>query len=331
MKKSAAGARGSLRRQILVPFLATVLASLLAVIWYASDTLTDSARARAREALQGRAAEQAEAMSGLLLRARSVARSGTGIAHAFLQNENGFDRDLFAQVLRKELINNPDYIGFFGGFQADFDGQDRRYAGTDLGDEKGRFLLYAARDDKGVARTAIAPLTGSDAEKIWYDHPLQTRRTILTPPYLDDVLGVPTLMASIATPILDLADEAIGVISVDIPLTTLQKRAAEIKTYAGGSAMVVSHDDKWVATPDDAAVSRPVDNPELLRLLTDVRAGGSILRAMADPVTGVPSLVSATAFGVDGVAERWVLIVSAPESEVMAEAVRARWMMLAVG
>ncbi|WP_019645489.1 methyl-accepting chemotaxis protein [Novispirillum itersonii] len=322
---------GSIRRQILVPFLATVLASLLAVIWYASSTLGDASQSRAQDTLRSRANEEGESMGAMLLRAAAFSRSGASIAHAFLQKEGGFDRVLYSQVLLKELHDNPDFIGFYGGFEPNFDGQDARYAKTPMGDDAGRYLIYAARDAKGQAGITVAPMTGDPAEKFWYDLPLKEKRTVITPPYEYEVMGTPTLMTTISSPTLDLQGKPVGITTVDIPLTTLQKRAAQVTLYDTGHAMVVSHDGKWVATPDKASIGKVVENKEILSLLSDVKKAGSALRAMADPATGVPSLVSATAFGVDGVAERWVLIVSAPESEVMAEAVRARWMMLAVG
>ncbi|GAB3128675.1 methyl-accepting chemotaxis protein [Novispirillum itersonii] len=322
---------GSIRRQILVPFLATVAVSLVAVIWYASATLGDLAQSRARDTLSSRSAQEAETMGGMLLRAAAFARSGTGIAHAFLQKEGGFDRALFGQVLLKELTDNPDFIGFYGGFEPNFDGQDARYAKTDLGDDTGRYLIYAARDDKGKPGITIAPMTGDAAEKFWYDMPMREKRTVITPPYMYEVMGTKTLMTTLSSPVTDVAGKPVGITTVDIPLTSIQKLAAEVKLYASGYAMVVSHDGKWVASPDATLIGKTVENPALQALLTDVRSKGAVQRAMPDPASGVPSLISATQFGVDGISERWVLIVSAPEAEVMAEAVQARWTMLAVG
>ncbi|GAB3124043.1 methyl-accepting chemotaxis protein [Novispirillum itersonii] len=322
---------GSIRRHILLPFLAVMAAGQGLVIWYASVSQEEAARNRAAEYLSSRAAQEAETMDDLIVRAAALSRAGAQTAAALLQASGGFDRALNGEILRRNLTDNPAFIGVYTGFEPAFDGQDARYAGTELGDADGRYLLYATRDAVREPTLTILPMTGDPSEESWYGQPMQERRTVLTPPYLYEVLGIPTLMVTVATPVINRIMVAVGVSTVDIPLTSIQKQAAAVRLYDSGYVAVVSHDGQWVAFPDEKLIGKVVEPQALRDLVLHPPGSRGALHRMPDPVTGVPSLISTATFGIEGVEERWTLLAFVPEAEVMAAVTEASRTMLGVG
>uniref|UniRef100_UPI0030DA9AAF methyl-accepting chemotaxis protein n=2 Tax=unclassified Pseudomonas TaxID=196821 RepID=UPI0030DA9AAF len=141
--------------------------------------------------------------------------------------------DLTRQV-RSALEANRSLLGIYVAFEPNaLDGKDDLFADQEnLGsNDKGRFSIYWSQGDDGeLSSEAMTEENLNDTTpgisgapyNAWYSCPLQQKKVCLLDPYIDDADGVKTLMTSIAFP-LEQGGKVIGVLGVDISLTSLQE------------------------------------------------------------------------------------------------------------
>ncbi|RDY30857.1 methyl-accepting chemotaxis protein, partial [Lachnotalea glycerini] len=85
-----------------------------------------------------------------------------------------------------------------------------------------------------------------------YKQSLTSLDTKITDPYYDEVSGL--VMSTCSTPIIGEDSKLIGIITVDIELTTIQTIVNEIKIGQNGKAMLLNSDGLYLACADEAKV-----------------------------------------------------------------------------
>jgi methyl-accepting chemotaxis protein len=320
----------TIRRQILVPTLAIITISLLLIMTFAARSLTDLAAERADEALANSAGQGAGFLETLISQAVMQTTAHAAAAEVQLAGtEQTFSRKTFAQTLLHELEQRPDYTGLYAGFEPNFDGHDSQYVNSDLGDDKGRFLIYASRGANGVA-LSIEPLTGAPGEDEWYAKPMREKRTLITAPYPYEVQGKPTVLVTVSTPIFDRTNKPVGITTVDVSLKALTRKMETLTVYDSGRTFAISHDGTWVVAPTAEQAGHPVQDSNILNMVKQARENGKA-EGVITTAQGEEMEVAAQAVVVPGISETWVSLVMAPASEVMAEAHHTLWILMAVG
>ncbi|MDO4800139.1 MAG: methyl-accepting chemotaxis protein [Bacillota bacterium] len=139
------------------------------------------------------------------------------------------NREEIIYMLGRSLRANRNIVGHGCGFEPNkFDNRDSMNRGkTETGsDENGRYLPYVTLNSNDDF--AVDVLTGYDipGEGDWYIVPMKTSLPHVTEPYMYEVNGVPTLMFTIASPIL-VRNNPVGVVTADISLHPVQDRFME--------------------------------------------------------------------------------------------------------
>jgi methyl-accepting chemotaxis protein len=319
----------TVRRQILIPTLAIIIISLLLIMTFAARSLIGLADQRAAETLANSAGQGAGMLESLI--SQAVMQTSAHVATAEVQlaaSGQSFDRENYAKTLLHELKQRPDYTGLYAGFEPNFDGQDSKYSASDLGDAKGRFLIYASRGASGEA-LSIEALTGDPSEDQWYGKPMREKRTVITPPYVYEVQGKATLMVTISSPIMDKTGKAVGITTADVSLQALTNRMSKLSVYDTGHTYAVAHDGTWVVAPQAGQAGSAVKNDDILRLIKQARQNGVAQATFINNGNQVEAV--ARSITVPGIAEEWVSLVMAPTSEVMADARNTLIILLVVG
>jgi methyl-accepting chemotaxis protein len=319
----------SIRARIAYPMVALITLGVSGLVGYSSLSQFASARADAVARLHDFARSQAAPIADFVGEAARVARVDAEWSGA-LAGRKALDRAAYAGVLADILRDYPAFTGVYSGFEPDFDGRDKDHAGTELGDEKGRFLIYASRDGDGKTALSIAPMTGDAAEETWYHKPMRERRDTVTSPYPYEVGGKKVLLSTLASPILA-NGKAIGVATVDLALSSIQERVSAIKPLGVGRAALISADARWVAGSNGALLGETVADGGLTSALAIVQKGEEAEAVLADPETGDEELMVMVPLRFGNAPEVWGFAVSAPLSAVLAEAATTRDRMILVG
>jgi methyl-accepting chemotaxis protein len=161
------------------------------------------------------------------------------------------------QQLQDAAESSANLLGVYAVFEPNqLDGEDGNYQGsTALGaNDKGRFSSYWARVDGKVSLEVMneamladkSPTANGGVENFWYSCSIQSRALCLLEPYLDEVGSQQVLMTSVTAPLLEQGN-LLGMVGVDISLTTLQSLVEEMdKTlYDGqGKVLLLSHEGR---------------------------------------------------------------------------------------
>ena len=139
----------------------------------------------------------------------------------------------------------PQYSNVFGAWMCEV--IDSTSPKPTFGDEglnkEGIFTPYWTKNDNGEMQFSTFSINPNDE---FYRYVLETGKPVITAPHL---VNSKNLVTSISVPI-KVEGKVVGMAGTEIRLNDLTSRLAEIKPFAAGSVMLVSHDGKWLAHPN---------------------------------------------------------------------------------
>jgi methyl-accepting chemotaxis protein len=304
----------------LVPLAVLVVG---AMTWLAVTSMTDAQRDAAYDGLRQQAAARANAFDTRLQQPVSIAHS----LAASLEEYRSASRAEVSAMVRRIAERNPDVASVYVAFEPDaFDGRDAAAPESASRAEGGRFAPYWNRLGGKLALEPLVDLDSSD----YYTIPKQTRRdTILEP----DLYGGELLNAFLS-PILD-GDRFRGIAGVDLTLGQMHEDVSKIHALDSGYAFLVSNAGTFISAPDKKLIGKKTlqqvgeqtGNAEIGAIASAVKAGKAGHVQTIDPFTGKRSEL----FWTPVASGDWGLVLSAPTSEVMAQANALRTKLLIAG
>ncbi len=230
------------------------------------------------------------------------------------------DRRAVEAMMKVVIASNPNIVGLSVGMEPGaFDGKDG---------ESGRFIPYAFRKPDGAPSIETLGMTAADGAGEWYDKPVRQNRPRVLDPYAYTVDGKSVLMTTAVGVVHDKAGAAIGMAGVDMGLSQLQAFAGSLAPLGVGQIMIAAG-GSWVAHPDTGLLGKPIDQPEIAKLVeASDRVDGPVVE-LGKGKDGARDFVSAVPVRFPGIAERWHLIMTIPQDAALAGARAALNMMIA--
>ncbi|NMM46612.1 HAMP domain-containing protein [Rhodospirillaceae bacterium KN72] len=244
---------------------------------------------------------------------------GMSYAEQSILTSGAPDRTAMARVVETTLAANPGYVGAGIGIDSDVAGNDTDHVGSPYNDDKGRLVPYFFHDDGAVAWESLV-MGGDSGSELWYDLPKNTRREVVTDPYLYPVGGVDVLMTTAAVPFYDGKNAAVGVTTIDMALSDIQDRLSQIAVFDTGNVSLVTATGLWVSNPDSGLLAQPIADGELLNLVRRLEPGTPVTATIANPETGDAHFVAITPVNFGASDTVWGVVVSAPVPEMLADA-----------
>ncbi len=184
---------------------------------------------------------------GALDTASTLAQTLSGIKDEALALE--LDRDAVNGLLKIIIARNPQFVGVFTAWEPNaFDGMDRGFLGDEGHDKTGRFIPYWHRNADGEIK--VKPLVGyaEEGRGDYYLLPRKTKNEHIVEPFVEAVLGQPTLVTSLVAPI-TVGETFYGIVGITMRLDLLQKGVDDVENLYDGAGLifVVSHNGTLVA------------------------------------------------------------------------------------
>jgi methyl-accepting chemotaxis protein len=257
-------------------------------------------------------------------------RSAQDLASAFSSQRTAgaVHRDDVNNILAGVLRGNPSYLGTWSGWEPNgVDAADRRFVDPKTTNNAGRFLPYWYRTDSGID---VSPLVDYDTPGAgdYYLLAKNSKAPKVVNPYLYDVGGKPTLMTSLAAPIM-VRDAVVGVAGIDVALSTLQQQVGAIKPYDTGYAVLLTGSGNIVAHPDSALVGKELDAASARSAAAASEKGKTVRLTGIDPRSNADALQLFVPVRV-GEQDTWTLVVSMPTEQVLAASATLRNVILTV-
>ncbi|OON38861.1 chemotaxis protein [Izhakiella australiensis] len=312
------GRKGKLstRAQMLIAGALTITLGFTVTIGLLSWQSSSQQKMLAEKYLGEIAQTSALQMQRELDYARDVAHN-LGLSLIALPGVGITDRKVVDKLTEYALRDNPNYLSVSVIFEPNaFDGRDAEFNGKPGQAPEGRYAWFVDRDAAGNynMHALLSYLKPGDGD--YYLVPQRTRKDALIEPYSYAYNGVPTLLTSVVSPVLDNGQLKV-VVTSDISLASLQQRVGKIRPWQGGGyAMLLSSDGKVVSYPDKSLAGKVFKGP------TDGYSEGITQRD--DKVLGEPALVTWRKITIGNSDKSWYLGVVAPVSMVMAAATHQR-------
>lgn len=314
----------SLRFQLLFSVAVIVLLGFAITVGVITTQAASAQRHAAMLYAQELAERQASEARNRLEHALSAA---TTLAHALaeLKTNGRTDRDAANDILRGVLAGDEGFLGVWSGWEPNaFDGQDSTFAGKPGHDNTGRFVPYWNR---GGGNLQVEPLVGYDksGDGDYYQLAKKGRKPVLLEPYSYAVAGVPTLLTTVAVPIM-VRGEFMGVAGIDIALSDFQVMVEAIRVMDVGRVSLISNGGFFVGDPNAQLVGKAMESGDLFdQARSAIRSGQSFKLQTNNAELGtvtqlyVPVRVGATE-------TPWSFRAELPQSKIMEAVVRLQWM-----
>jgi len=317
-----------LRWQITLSALVVFVVGVAALVVFSTSSQMRDARKTAEALMRETAGSESlivqDTVGRALLTARTMGQSMTGLFQA-----GRADRDDFTHIARAGLISDPSFFGAAIGFDAGWpEGNDEPFVGHPASDGRGRLVPYYYKSGGGIGYEAM-DMSDAAATESWYQAPMQSRRLVITPPYIYPVEGKDVLMSTASAPVLDKTGIARGVVTIDVTMDTIAHHLSGIRPFGAGYAVLLSHDGQWVSHPEAGRVGKPNDSAIFREALTETAAGRTFARTIDDGITGEAALAVVVPVPLPGVDTVWAFGLIVPESALLADARATRnWLML---
>ncbi|ELY4544252.1 methyl-accepting chemotaxis protein [Cronobacter sakazakii] len=314
MARQSVHKKMSTRAQMLLTGALTITLGFVVTIGVLSWQSSNEQKSLAESYLRQIAQSEALKIQQELNYARDVAHN-LGHSMASLPRAGITDRKVADQLLEGALRDNPNYLSISVIFEENaFDGRDAEFDGKPGQAPKGRYAFFVDHGQSGNYQfhPLLSYLTPGQGD--YYLIPQKTQKDTLIEPYSYAYNGVPTLLTSVAAPIVS-DGQLKGVVTSDISLASLQEKVNQIKPWEGGGyAMLLSTAGKIVSYPDKKLTSKPFPG--------DTAGFTSKVVEQDDPILGEKALVTWQPVTIGNSTDKWYLGIVAPVSQVMAAANR---------
>ncbi|EOV0614006.1 methyl-accepting chemotaxis protein [Cronobacter sakazakii] len=314
MARQSVHKKMSTRAQMLLTGALTITLGFVVTIGVLSWQSSNEQKSLAESYLRQIAQSEALKIQQELNYARDVAHN-LGHSMASLPRAGITDRKVADQLLEGALRDNPNYLSISVIFEENaFDGRDAEFDGKPGQAPKGRYAFFVDHGQSGNYQfhPLLSYLTPGQGD--YYLIPQKTQKDTLIEPYSYAYNGVPTLLTSVAAPIVS-DGQLKGVVTSDISLASLQQKVNQIKPWEGGGyAMLLSTAGKIVSYPDKKLTSKPFPG--------DTAGFTSNVVEQDDPILGEKALVTWQPVTIGNSTDKWYLGIVAPVSQVMATANR---------
>ncbi|WP_105662802.1 methyl-accepting chemotaxis protein [Cronobacter dublinensis] len=314
MARQSVHKKMSTRAQMLLTGALTITLGFVVTIGVLSWQSSNEQKSLAESYLKQIAQSEALKIQQELNYARDVAHN-LGHSMASLPRAGITDRKVADKLLEGALRDNADYLSVSVIFEENaFDGRDAEFDGKPGQAPKGRYAFFVDHDQAGDYKfhPLLSYLTPGQGD--YYLVPQKSQKDTLIEPYSYAYNGVPTLLTSVAAPIVS-DGQLKGVVTSDISLASLQQKVNQIKPWEGGGyAMLLSTAGKIVSYPDKKLTSKPFPG--------DTAGYTSNVVEQDDPILGEKALVTWQPVTIGNSTDKWYLGIVAPVSQVMAAANR---------
>ncbi|MDO6407074.1 methyl-accepting chemotaxis protein [Pantoea phytobeneficialis] len=304
----------STRTQMLLTGALTITLGFTVTIGVLNWQSSHEQKSLAENYLQQIAQSQALQIQQDLSYARDVAHN-LGHSIIALPGAGVQDRKVIDKMMESTLRDNPSYLSVSVIMEENaFDGRDAEFASQAGQAPKGRYAWFVDRDQSG--NFAMHPLTSifTPGQGDYYLLPQKSQKDTLIEPYSYAYNGVPTLLTSVAAPIVS-QGKLWGVVTSDISLASLQDRVNKIKPWEGtGYAMLLSSAGNVVSYPDKSQTTKAWKG--------NTNHFSSAVSEGHDAILGENALMTWQPIVIGNSDQKWYLGVVAPVSEVMAAANR---------
>ncbi|MFC5759909.1 methyl-accepting chemotaxis protein [Rhizobium sp. GCM10022189] len=310
------------RMKSLAAKLIVITGAAIALVLVVSNLfLIDQTRSRVQTLTLDQANSEAKSIANEIAanvgELASAARTMSGVVGRGHESKL-LDRKGIINILKANLEQNAFAFGsWFCEQLGAFDGKTTEIANNnDEGTNKvGAFTPYWSKTKTGDIQFSTFD---NDYTAEWWKLAADSGKGAITAPYLAEGTDVPTLLTSIAYPVMS-GGKMIGVEGVDISLKSLTDKVQALRPFGTGRVTLIAQNGNWIVAPLPDLMSKPYgDSPGA----ADVKAAlsskqiGLVKNLSFDGLDPFDRVIYP--FSVPGLNATWVVLVDVPHAAMNA-------------
>ena len=228
-----------------------------------------------------------------------------------MEKGDHFSRETIINMLTGLQKGDPSFFAAGSGWEPSaFDGRDAEFADAPGSDSQGRFMPYIATGQD----LAILPDIETSA---YYTEPKKRNRTFLTRAYAFEVGGKDVLMTT-ASAVVKVNGQFRGVILIDLALDSITEVVTSIDLYDSGWGSLLTQDGTVVAHRDPERVNKSIFDGNRVGDVEGLKTAMASGKPFMEINDGNFRYYHPMHF--KSTDQYWYFLVSAPESDVLADA-----------
>ncbi len=308
----------SVRRQLSVPIGVVLFILLTLCSIFITNSVQESLSELSAKYLEASAAKYSESAAKILVSEFNIAKTLQASIEGYEDIPEYERRDYINNLLKHTLELNPSLIDSYCIFKANMlDSRDAEFANYDeTYDETGRLIPYWTNDGKSISCCALTEYEGS----FWYEEPMKANRGILIQPNPYEVGGQLMWVCGVAFPIHNKNNEIVGMLGVDMSLSSLSEILKTAKVYSTGYLSLIAHTGLIAVTKDSSSEGELCDDFVDSKTAKYFENSARTLESFdfKEKENGTSIIKLYQPLTVDGAKEVWFLGVNVPEAEVFA-------------
>ncbi len=250
----------SIKLGILVPVIFVLILGIVLEIFIIGLRSSSTVRQLSSELVSETLSHYSYQFKSTFEGVHSAVTATTQVVNSLREKER--PRQEIVEILAEVMLADNNIFAIWSGWEPnEFDGNDAEYINNDYHDNTGRFVPYLYRSNE-PGGYKVEPLTNYDdpVEGAYYLEPLRSGKMLIHGPYEYEINGKSILMCSIVETILDDKGKAIGVVGIDVELSTLSDILSKVKFLGDGYIFALSPGGIVTTHPDSSLILQPYKN-----------------------------------------------------------------------
>ena len=311
--------------KIVIPMALMLVLALGLLTWQIQSRSSQAIQEVAERELAALAGKEGNAVKNFFDAALNQAQAVANTLISLDEQHMTLPRETLIAMLRGLEDSNKSFMAAGSAWEPNaYDGRDMEYINQPGSDAQGRFIPYSAT---GEELTILENLEAS----IYYAEPKKRNNSYLTLPYTYNVGGREVLMTT-ASAAIKVNGKFKGIVLIDMNLAEVADIVNAVKVYDTGSAAVLTMNGTVVAHKDQTLVGKSIfdsnDVADKNGLRAAMQAGEPFMEV--HDLDGVESFYYYFPIKFEITGQTWFFCVSAPLSEVLAEATTISQMTLMI-
>ncbi|GEM_PF-1776030 len=311
----------SLRNKILLPVTLVVTIILVTTLTVLGTRVSDMSGRQALERTEEMAYRYGSEAKGHLDYLVNLADIFSRSLEEYIVQPTKPSRSTIIGVMKGILDGNSEVFSMWAVFEPNaYDGNDAAYEGQPGMLGNGRFAPYLTKGSSVVDH--VSGLAEPSPTSDYYNIPLRTGKTYVTPPVSYNYGGKQVLLVSACVPI-EYQGRVVGVAGADMSMDMLSAITKDLHPYEIGYATIMTGKGLIVTHPAQEIVGKPLAKVTSRdfsdRVLTKITNGEPYHEVRVAKNTGKEAQFSFAPFEIGDTGNYWMMGINAPMETVMAQ------------
>ncbi len=310
--------RYKISTQLIIVVCSLLLATLATVITVVMTKSLGKAQIDSESYMKSEALKGAKTIEYYLNEPLESAQTLADAISASIKSNAKISEHTLTAIFSNFLTKNPQYTFiWFHADNGDYYAKDKEKSGDLMHTKEGDFALYVSNDS---GKVSISEPDDNFRNEEFYKIPKEKGKAVVVEPYMYKLNGKEVYVTTFGVPVF-VNSKFIGVLGIDMPLSTIQNITQKISPYEGSAALIISQKGVMLTHPKQELVGKKLTdiNPNLVHFEKGLMGDETLWANIRSVTTGKDSKMVFSPIKVEKTGTRWGIVIMASNDVLFAE------------